>query len=88
MEQLELALEGLLVAVAEAEDAPLDEDEADAPSSAASEPVENKPPAVARVSRTRPPRVSAASLIPVPRAPPIAAVICGSLVRMSANCLI
>mgnify|MGYP005995319221 FL=1 len=42
IEQLELALEDLLVAVAEAEDEPLDEDEAPAPASAASEPVENK----------------------------------------------
>lgn len=54
IEQLELALEDLLVAVAEAEDAPLDEDEAVAPSSAASEPVENKPRRRPRVSDTTP----------------------------------
>jgi transposase len=54
IEQLELALEDLLVAVAEAEDAPLDEDEAVAPSSAASEPVENKPRRRPRVFDTTP----------------------------------
>ncbi|MFZ7094511.1 IS66 family transposase [Primorskyibacter sp. 2E233] len=54
IEQLELALEDLLVAVAEAEDAPLDGDEADAPSSATSEPVENKPRRRPRVSATTP----------------------------------
>lgn len=54
IEQLELALEDLLVAVAEAKDKPLDEDEASAPSSAASEPVENKPRRRPRVWETTP----------------------------------
>ena len=60
VEQLELALEDLLVAVAEAEDAPLDEADA-APSSAASEPVENKPRRRPPVSDTT--HASAVSLI-------------------------
>lgn len=54
MEQLELALEDLLVALAEAEEAPLDEDEAVVPPHAASEPVENKPRRRPRVADTTP----------------------------------
>ena len=54
IEQLELALEDLLVAVAEAEDVPLVEDEATAPSDAAPDQSENKPRRRPRVSDTTP----------------------------------
>lgn len=81
IEQLELALEDLLVAVAEDDDAPINE----GPDEPAPEALPMRPRcAVARVSRMRP-RASVANWTPVPAALTVA-VICVWWAKMSANC--
>ncbi|KEO61135.1 hypothetical protein DT23_10390 [Thioclava indica] len=78
-EQLELALEDLLVAVAEEDDAPIDEGQDEPASDASSASAPRRP----RVSRMRH-RVNAMSLILVPVAPTVAEI-CTWWARMSAN---
>ena len=83
IEQLELALEDLLVAVAEEDDAPIDEGQNEPSPEKPSAPVLRRRPRVSRMQ----PRASAVSLILAPAAL-TAAVIYVSWARMSANCLI
>ena len=83
IEQLELALEDLLVAVAEEDDAPIDEGQSVPSPEKPSAPVLRRRP---RVSDAQP-HASAANLILAPAALTVA-VIYLSWARMSANCLI
>jgi len=83
IERLELALEDLLVAVAEEDDAPIDERQNEPSPEKPSAPVLRRRPRVSRMQ----PRASAVSLILAPAAL-TAAVIYVSWARMSANCLI
>lgn len=79
IEQLELALEDLLVAVAESDDAPIDEGQDEPAADEPSAPASRRP----QVSRRRP-CGNAASLIPA-RVAPTVAVSCASWTRMSVN---
>lgn len=82
IEQLELALEDLLVAVAEDDETPIDEGQMDRHRKLPMHPLCG----VGHVSRMRP-RANVVSWTPVPVAPTVVAI-CVSWVRMSVNCSI